>query len=57
MVYLYSVNKMCDEIKSKCCDAHITIGDCASKCDECGNSVNPDSGLPYPAKTWQFGGI
>ena len=48
---------MCDEIKSMCCDAHITVGDCASECDECGNSVNPNTGEPYNCKTWQFGGI
>ena len=42
---------------SKCCNATITIGDFASECDECGNSVNPDTGEPYSTKTSQFGGI
>lgn len=45
------------EIYSKCCNATITVGDFASVCDECGNSVNPDTGEPYNAKVWQFGGI
>ena len=45
------------QILSKCCNATITIGDFASKCDECGNSVNPDTGEPYNAKTSHFGGI
>lgn len=45
------------EILSKCCNSTITIGVFASKCDECGNSINPDNGEPYNAKVWQFGGI
>jgi len=46
-----------NEIKSKCCNSTITIGAFASECDECGNSINPDTGEPYNAKTIQFGGI
>jgi len=45
------------ETKSKCCDASITVGDYASRCDECGNSVNPTTGEPYGVKTSCFGGI
>jgi hypothetical protein len=46
-----------ETILSKCCNATITIGDFASECDECGKSVNPDTGEPYNVKTVQFGGI
>jgi len=40
----------------------ITIGDCASECESCGASVNPDNGTPYMdngkvVHTYQFGGI
>jgi len=45
------------EVKSKCCDAMIIVGDCASECSECGNSVNPDTGESYGVKTHCFGGI
>ena len=44
-------------ILSKCCNATITIGDCASECDECGMSVNPDTGESYNVKTSQIGGL
>lgn len=43
-------------VLSKCCNAPITIGDCASECDECGMSVNPDTGESYNVKTRQIGG-
>lgn len=44
-------------VLSKCCNATITIGDCASECDECGMSVNPDTGESYNVKTSCFGGL
>ena len=44
-------------VLSKCCNSTITIGDCASECDECGMSVNPDTGESYNVKTCQIGGI
>lgn len=49
--------------KSKCCNASIIIGMVASVCDECGNSVDPDTGEPYTddkgytVNVMQFGGI
>ena len=45
------------EILSKCCNSTITVGMFASRCDECGMSVNPDSGEPYACKTVSFGGV
>ena len=38
---------MNNEILSKCCNAAIRIGRFESVCCECGNSVNPDDGIPY----------
>jgi len=46
-----------DEVTSECCGAEIIVGDCASQCAECGNSVNPDSGKSYGVKTACFGGL
>lgn len=33
--------------KSKCCNSTITVGAFASLCDNCGNSVNPETGEPF----------
>lgn len=41
-------------VLSKCCNHTITIHDFSSQCDECGRSVNPDTGEPYPS---QFRGL
>lgn len=41
-------------VLSKCCNHTITIHDLSSQCDECGRSVNPDTGEPYPS---QFRGL
>jgi len=48
---------MTEEVLSKCCGSTITVGDLASECDNCGASVNPDTGEPYGCKTSAFGGI
>lgn len=34
-------------IKSKCCNSTITVGAFASRCDRCGNSVNPGTGEQF----------
>ena len=45
------------EILSMCCNSTITVGMFASRCDECGNSVNPDDGKRYSCKNESFGGV
>lgn len=45
------------EVLSKCCNSSITVGTFASECDNCGNSVDPDTRESYNCKTSCFGGI
>ena len=40
-----------EEVLSKCCGSPITVHAFMSYCDDCGRSVNPDDGEPYPRRT------
>jgi ribosomal protein S27E len=51
------------EIKCGNCDhVGIIMGDCATECEQCGASVDPETGKPYTlsdgtvVKCYQFGG-
>ncbi len=55
------MNILLRDIRCGACKGSVNMQDCATVCNECGASVNPDTGEPYMdngkvVKASQFGG-